>query len=610
MSDFDPKDIHKDVTADFAPEDISPEKMGAGQAALLGAEQGLTLGNSDEMSGGIGAGLDKTQALMAKLGLAEPSPTEVNAKLASEGTQGKFGPKSTLDLYKEMRDEERAKIKKGAEDQPGATLAGNVGGAALLAPFAGTLSPFAAEAGAGIGTNIATGIGNAVLPGAIAGLGTSDESSIGGQLYDAGAGAMGAGLIGGTIPAVGAAIKGTTKGIGNFVSNNKSYQDLIGKYAAGKAGFNISDPGMQLQGRDLTKQLAGQIDDSMRDKTSDLFTAKGNILKNLETTGIKSDTADVLKEFADTVGNSTAMRDEEIKPINKVIAKHFEKGFDKSPYELENLLKDFKDLKGNVQTDSARTAIDTAAEKIKDIQSGLSPELAHLNNGGFETIDAAKAITGRDANGYRNAQQDLAMRNKLATKLENASSDVNTQSDINDILGGKLTTSKNRPISPLGDIAPEATNAIKKGQEIGNYMRLAKEQQSPSFRGGNVFESTANAIGGVGGLAANKTGLAVKASQDFLKSGVDYLSNLDQQALGGVGAKMAQIGGKAGEQFAKVLQDASTKNPQSRNAMIFGLMQQPEFREMYHQINGVNTSTMKMPEENTSDFDSGDTNGQ
>jgi 3-hydroxyisobutyrate dehydrogenase-like beta-hydroxyacid dehydrogenase len=70
MSDFDEKDIHKDVTSDFAPEDIAPQKMGAAEAGLLGAEQGLTLGTSDEMSGGVGAGLDATQELLNKLGLS------------------------------------------------------------------------------------------------------------------------------------------------------------------------------------------------------------------------------------------------------------------------------------------------------------------------------------------------------------------------------------------------------------------------------------------------------------------------------------------------------------------------------------------------------------
>ncbi len=586
-------------------EAVAPEKMGAGEAALLGAEQGLTLGNSDEMSGGIGAGLDKTQALLNKMGLAEPSPTEVNAKLAAEGTKGDIGPKSTLDLYKEMRDAERAKIKKGEKDQPLASFGGNLAGGALLAPIAGALTPIKVGAKAGTLAKIGAGAYNGAALGSLAGIGTSEATSPDQLTEDVESNAKFGGLVGGAIPAAGAALDTA----GNAVANTKTYQDLLGKLNAGKSGYNLSSPDVQLQGRDKLKELAAKADDAIRAKSSDIFTAKGKLLDQLEQSGAKVDTAPLLKEFADTVGSSPSLDETERHAITNTLNVNFKNGFTKSPKELEKLLTDLKDLKAKVATPTGYEAVTDAIENVKGLQSGLSPELGHLNNQAFQTVDAGAALTGSNPLDYQNSKKNQSMVESMANQFQNQD-DTKIRSKLNDILQGRLTTSKNAKISPLSDLVPEAAKAISETQPVANAMSLANEQQSPTFKGGNLFASTANAINSIGGLVANKAGLAQKASTDFLKSGVQKLSDMDQNTLGGLGSAIAKIGGKAGEQFASVLKQASTQNPQSKNAMIFGLMQQPEFRAMYNQINGINTSTMKLPDvENTVDTE-GTSNGQ
>lgn len=88
------------------------------------------------------------------------------------------------------------------------------------------------------------------------------------------------------------------------------------------------------------------------------------------------------------------------------------------------------------------------------------------------------------------------------------------------------------------------------------------------------------AVGGATGLA-NKAGQAVRDNTALLKKGVQVLSDASPQALTSAAQKMAQTGGEVGKKFAGVLMDASEKNSQSKNAMIFGLMQQPMFRELF-----------------------------
>lgn len=580
MSDFDQKDIHKDVTADFAAEDIAPsDKMSKGQAALLGAEQGLTLGNSDEMAGGIGAGLDKTQALLSKLGLTGPSPTDVNAKLAEEGTKGDIGPKSTLDLYKEMRDEERSKIKKGQEDQPMASLAGNLAGGALLAPAAGALTPIKLGANAGLMKQIGAGAYNGAAIGGLASLGTSEATSPEQADKDIESSATGAGIIGGAIPAVGA----TVKGAGNMIGKSQTYQDLLSALKTGKEGLDMSSPTFLKESRDKIKELAAKADDAIRNKTGEIFGTKGKILDQLEAQGIKTDTAPVLKQFADTVGSSPALDPIEKHAIDNTLEVNFKNGFTKSPKELEKLLTDLKDLKAKVATPTGYQAVSQAIDDVKGLQNNLSPELGHLNNQAFQTIDSGAALTGSNPLDYQNSKKNMSMVEGMANNLEKGD-DYKMQSKMDDILNKGLSTSKNAQVGGLSTLVPDAAAAINQASPIANSMRIAKNMQGPTFEGKNILDSSMNALSSGGTRGANAAGRAVKTSQDFLKSGVDYLSNMDKNALGGLGTKLTQVGGKVGQKFAESLQQASDANPESKNAIIFGLMQQPEFRALYHQV--------------------------
>lgn len=92
-------------------------------------------------------------------------------------------------------------------------------------------------------------------------------------------------------------------------------------------------------------------------------------------------------------------------------------------------------------------------------------------------------------------------------------------------------------------------------------------------------------VGGATGLA-NVAGRAVNKSQNFLKTGVKKLSDATPEQIKQLAATMASKG-TAGQEYAKVLSEAQNKNGQSRNAIMFSLMQQPAFRKLFHEANGT-----------------------
>lgn len=252
-SDFDPADVHSEHKEDAAP--IS--KM---DSALEGGRQGITAGFSDEGSGGVGAGMDAAQALLNKLGLASPSPTQVSEQLASQGVKGDVGPQSTLDMYRQFRDEDRTKMEAAQKANPGSFIGGALAGGLASTPLIpnSILSPLGnAAQGASLATRALTGAGNATRMGAIAGLGAgkSDltQGDVPGAIMDTGAGMASGMALGGALPIAGAALSSAGDVAGGLVP------DMVKTaYQRGKDGIKI---GAQKFYDDTTNSLKNVVDD-------------------------------------------------------------------------------------------------------------------------------------------------------------------------------------------------------------------------------------------------------------------------------------------------------------------------------------------------------------
>lgn len=90
---------------------------------------------------------------------------------------------------------------------------------------------------------------------------------------------------------------------------------------------------------------------------------------------------------------------------------------------------------------------------------------------------------------------------------------------------------------------------------------------------------------------ANAIGRGVRKVNDvmgkeLLQKGVTQISQYTPEEMSQLATRLASSGTLEGEQFARVLDQTKDKNTISKNAIIFGLMQQPKFREMLHDIYG------------------------
>lgn len=139
----------------------------------------------------------------------------------------------------------------------------------------------------------------------------------------------------------------------------------------------------------------------------------------------------------------------------------------------------------------------------------------------------------------------------------------------------------------------EAANKLQ--QEVSglakdvNLRNLANRQRDKIP--GTLSEVGEKVAGGALGLA-NKAGMMLskprnttKLKDTVLKKGVKTLTESTPEQLDEVATAMQTLGPE-GAGFAKVLGEAKSKNVNSKNAIIFGLMQQPKFREMLRKLNG------------------------
>ena len=207
------------------------------ESAGRGLIQNGLMGFGDEIAGGINNALDLGQAGLHNLGeytgldLANPSPSQVDAKLRATGTTGNSLLDDKHTMYSEGRDQFRAEDKAAQEQNPLSYLGGGLVGGGLTLPLI--------PGGAITGATTAAKIGSAALTGAklgaISGLGSSDADladstgTLNDKLNNIGQAA--------TDTAIGAGIGGITGGIVQSAPGSA----LAGGAIAGGTGMALSD---------------------------------------------------------------------------------------------------------------------------------------------------------------------------------------------------------------------------------------------------------------------------------------------------------------------------------------------------------------------------------
>jgi hypothetical protein len=604
-SDLDLSAFDKDI--DLSAFDKDTDKTTKTQAALQGAVSGATLGLGDIIQGTGIAGLSKLKQLFSPDEQAHQKmleDTEAKTAALRDATIDKISQKynqenakdtpdinkltQLLNTYNSLKEDQKKPSQVGMiadyynakdvakqareqaeQEHPLAYGAGALGGGALTG---GALSN---------ALKGATGLAK-VLPGAsdmrtVGGVAT--EGAKAGALMGFGEGqgnllqgdinktaletAKGAGL-GAAIGGVGAktieslpAIAGMIKGAGQTASELPVIKNILG---AAKYGWNEEGMLTNKAVKGLTKETAEEIVPQVYSKMKNASEQKQNIISKATEDGIEikplaiDDSINKLNNLSIDEMNSGALADKD-KALELL-------EFYKHKYPSGIPIEDLEPLKKNLQKYSV--VADTSVIKdpqIVGVMTGVSKGLE----------DQTKLQLGTE---YQNAQKQLeagydfldktGLRNILKTpdQISKLRGTLGTEGNISEIRKEDLQ----RYLDTMG-ITPEMGDL----SQLGQYVSSAK----PIGHGGVGALSTLvvaplKAAVNIGAIGAKKA----------YTSGFDIMKNITPDQIKEFATKLSNSTSDADKSFIGPLTKAISTSDQGRNALLYGLYQQPAFREV------------------------------
>jgi len=578
------------------------------------------------------------------------SPSQVNKELTEQGFKidsSVAGATDLGDAYTESRDVAREESKQSQEEFPLTSLAGNIAGSipsAVLTAGLGTvgkagqlgrIGDLAHKTGRPL-TAAVTGAKRAQLgrtmglfgaEGGLAGYGTSEKEDIGGQAEDALAGAgMGAGL-GLGMHGAGVALKGAGRALadtpwGRLVSAGRKSR---------RAGFDITSPGGRQR---LQNEILNKSEDMVRmieGEGTEAIIAKKELLRQASESGEKIDVTNLVEEIdsviADLAGKAKgSTRRADLKKITQL---------------RNELVEDAKLLKQ--PSDIVDDGIDviTGQPKIRTIEPELpkdagkiSPEdtdtyrkvygeLSSLGDDSLKSPESQYAATGittgiRDTLRERYPQLEqldgvisIFKRLEETTNLDKANSlkldavnKLMRSAGLMDVLNkaGASRAAMRRAIkSHVNEIKRISPKIGSELEEIFNkYPELQETLMKATSEGLDVTNIGKSGLAKFGsmlegskmnleGIAKDSTNIVKNVSE---KLGYKKLATMSrwsgqqfESAIDNI-LNNNKYYGPQRDKFVEVMKKMAGEDHRGRNAILFGMQQNPAYVEMLREISG------------------------
>lgn len=560
---------------DPVPEALKPtdDKYSPLETAVAKLAEGGAIGFDDELGGSMSAagrvlGINNLGGKIGEQSLTSPT----------------LDKEALLQAYRQTRDGIRSKQSEISQESPVMSTTYNVlGGLATGKVVPGMLNP--APAGVSLLGKIGTNTLNALPVSAAVASGMSNADLTKGEvlpfLGDVATGtAIGAG-IGAGVPLATGLVSEVSEGVGN----SRMMQDILTSYREGKLGTNMRTPEFLKNSRNKLKNIFGQADDEIRAEDQRILGERKTLLTNLNNDPSKfADVGDTINKLSDEINNSPFVPTEQKAQFESWVKKELEKGNFRTPEELDALIKMVRgDLTKTMTSPSSYNAVNNAKTALMSAQDDLDPALRGLNKTAGQITDVGEVLTKRNPLDYNAAKAENQMKESGANMLEGLSENYKIQNFIDEILNGGLDTSK-AALPALDQIVPKAAATLRTAAPVANNLRIAKDMQTSALEGGNFLQIGRNAINNLATKAANKSGNFVVNNKKSINNGINNLSKMTGTDLNLVADKLSATGMKTAQNFANLIKETATKEGQAKDAILFGLMQQPTFRKLYNKV--------------------------
>lgn len=255
----------------------------------------------------------------------------------------------------------------------------------------------------------------------------------------------------------------------------------------------------------------------------------------------------------------------------------------KSPKEISDVQTTFGE-KGPIQRPDIPQQVSRQVTGLtKDLKSLQDPTVTGLKRVYSDLLSKYQGMTQRELMDQLTEGDKLEIREKIGELLLESSPKALDKKTLPAILGGfQDIKDPTKRIPGLREIAPDLANLIEKdAAEIAEKVRLGYQldpTKKISTISPNVQAQLGAQFGGGSGIVAKgakATGKVARSiaeiSKEFVERDPAYLATM---------AKAVANTGKVGAEIARVLSKAASADNRGRRALLFGLMQNPSYREM------------------------------
>lgn len=517
----------KEAETEFNPEAYlaskSPEEAPEGsnlQAAAEGAVEGATAGLKPIL-GGV-------------------------SRTALDTLSGVISPKDILDRYRQYRDAEQAQSKQLQEQSPKSFLAGQIGGGLIPAAMTGGGEGLlgAAKIGAGYGATEGLAQSPADLT----------QGQVGQAALDTAKGAAAGGIIGGATSKLMGALSaapellekyGARKAVAALGGTKAQVKNLVKNDMVVPTGKELLNSGIvaPLKGSEAMLDKAEQVAETSGKQIGDILN-KFDVAATTDNPELKqqlfnpqdaiSKIKDLQSQFTKN-GKILSQFEPQYNQLDKAIDTVASFGDQPIPFTEANQLKNLIDK--------------TAYDEKGTLQDKLMGQVRSIVNDGIE--EAADRVA------KQNGDSDL-----LSDYLKNKQTYGTAKTAINSLTGKVAGDIKANDLG-LTDYMTGAATAVMHG--------------GPAAVATVGLKKLANAYGK--GLQA--TGASGTAN---VMSNIGSALSAAPEALKGIGQKLTQSDNELHVKLGHILTEAADRDDTGRNALIFSLMQSPQYRDIMKKI--------------------------
>lgn len=292
--------------------------------------------------------------------------------------------------------------------------------------------------------------------------------------------------------------------------------------------------------------------------------------------GTAKQTFQKIDEGTDLLDDALGEAGEEIsKPVIKIVQQAQKVlGLDLRKYNLKDLsLRDTEEIIGQINKYSGINNPKGPVTPLEKMAGGLAADLRSLSElaleeagkkSGNASLHKTLAATSRAGIKGNVLAQGQVAKDKMIDKLKDVTKSSNTNSD------------KQRVFQYLEEASPEyAKRGFKQEAEFLSDFNSLAQQVKPL--------NSSNAAGVLG--SAKNIGLSVSNKAGSIYGGLTRLTEVPVERLSQMAQQMSTSTNKAAQQYAPVLVKASQAvDERKRSAILYGLYQQPAFRELYQSM--------------------------